>query len=486
MRPLTSIACLTVASLLAAGCTEQNPVDPYDGGQVADGLQPDVGTGPDNGPGPDKGKKPDKGITPDKGTPPPDKGTPPPDKGPPPKASLLVSMPHALYFGAVTMGCGKKILTLTLSNPSGAALQIKGLNLVGCSAELGASVSHTGKIPPGGTRTGSVSLTPAKAGPKSCALHVVVSDGTLVVPISAQVVPKGTHTDTFKQALNRKVDILLAMDPSGSMIDEKARLKAMAPVFAAAAAAHKLDFHLGSMAIVKMKSGPLGMLFGTPAYVTKATPNLKAEFEKRIDLPMGSGNETGFDAIKAAISPPLTATANAKSCSGCAPPNACNKGACRGPNWGFRRADASLEVLAFSDEDDASATSLAAMTSLLKGLADPLKGRFARVHALLPKACAYPGMSFTNWKGLVAATGGEVNDLCAKDYTPAIKALTSRIFGLQDQFPLSGKPQPASIKVKVNGKAQAFTYDAKSNSVRMAKAPADKATVTVSYSPVCK
>lgn len=472
MRPLMSLVCLIVASLLVLGCTQQNPVKSFDGDTGPDNSQD--GAGPDSGLGPDVGPVPDTGNQPDI------------VKPPPPKASALVSMPPALYFGSVPLGCGSKIVGLTLSNATGAALQIKGVALAGCGGELSATAQPVGPVQPGGSRSMSVILSPTKAGKKVCAVVVSVSDGDLVVPVSAQVTPKGSHTDTFKQTLNRKVDILLAMDTSGSMFDEKARLKAMAPVFASAATINKLDFHLGSISIIKQSGDPLGKLYGTPAYVTNVTSDLKAEFKKRIDLPMGSGNETGFDAIKAAISPPLTATVNAKSCSSCAAPNVCHKGACRGPNWGFRRADASLEVLAFTDEDDASITSVTAISSLLKSLADPLLGRFVRVHALLPKACASPSVTFTNWEGLVSKMGGEVNDLCAPDYTPAIKALTSRIFGLQDQFPLTAKPQPTSIKVKVNGKPEgAFAYDAASNSIRLAKAPPDKASVTVSYNPVC-
>lgn len=306
-----------------------------------------------------------------------------------------------------------------------------------------------------------------------------------------QVAPcNAVQTDSFTQQLNRKVDILFLIDPSGSMMDEKPRLLATAPIFATAATTNKLSFHLGSISIVKPYSGgqTLGQLHGDPRFITPSTPDLQGEFKERVDMPMGGGDENGFDALLAALSPALSGTVNPSSCASCTPPNFCESGGCRAPNWGFRRSDASLELLVFSDEDDASSASVAATLAALKALTSPKQGRFVRVHALLPSASCMPNVSFPRWKNLVASTGGTEHDLCATSYNPAITTLASRIFGLQDQFFLSQAPQSGSIKVKVDGKAVAaadFTYDAGSNSITLTTAAPDGSVVAVSYVVSC-
>ena len=79
-----------------------------------------------------------------------------------------------------------------------------------------------------------------------------------------------------------------------------------------------------------------------------------------------------------------------------------------------------------------------------------------------------------------------MHDLCAASYSAAIKDLTDRVFGLQDQFFLSQSPKAGTIKVLVGGKAvTAFTHDASSNSVTLATPPADGVSVAISYAVTC-
>ncbi len=485
-------ACMALTALF--GCTELNPTFRMEGGTLADA-----------GPGWESGGDwavLDKGdLTKDKGDPSKDKKVPAkdkslsPDKGtpPPPTTSSLVSIPQALNFGAMGVGCeASRVRIFQLANPTSKNLSISKAVLVGCSKEFKLKPFQLGSVASGASRDSSVTLKPVSVGTKSCYLRVTTSDGLLIVPISAQVSPKTSQTDSFKQALNRAVDFIFVLDPSGSMSDEKPRLKATASTFATAAGSNKLDFHLGFISMVPgTGSGalPLGALQGSPPYLTGISANLKSEFEKRIDMPQGGGNETGFDALISALTPPLTAVINSKSCSGCSFPHVCHKKRCIGQNQGFRRASgASLEVLVFTDEDDGSKATLTAIRSFLSWQVDPIKGQFVRVHALLPSAkCAYGGVTFTRWKGLINSTGGEISDLCDKDYKPAIKALTERIFGLQDQFMLTRKPVVSSIKVWVNGKAvTGYKYNAASNSITATKAPADKSTIKISYTVSCK
>jgi cysteine-rich repeat protein len=407
------------------------------------------------------------------------------------QGSSLVALPAAVSFGALGLGCdGPQTRQVTLTNPTFSSITVSKVALAGCPAEVKVAAQVPATVAPKKSQAVQLTFTPTKQGLVSCALLVTASDGALSIPLTAQVSPKTTQTDSFVQKLNRKVDILFVIDPSGSMMDEKARLIATAPAFAQAASQNQLDFHLGSISVANPYSSgnasPIGVLHGDPRYITSSTPDLPAEFKERIDMPMGGGTEVGMDATIAALSPPLTGTI-APSCAQCPQPSFCHAGACRGANWGFRRPGASLELLVFTDEDDGSKASPAATQAFLQAQVNPLAGQFVRVHGLLPSAACQPNLTFTKWKSLISATGGSVGDLCAKSYVPTIKTLASRVFGLQDQFFLSRPAVATSFKVTVNGKLEGnFKYDAKSNSIVFGTAPPDGAAVVVSYSVVCK
>ncbi len=487
---IRSVLWVGVCAALVSGlgCTELNPTFLQEAGVQGDGAV-GVEAGTDGAPD-DTG-----GVVTDGPKRPPADGSLPPDKGPPPPpptTSSLVAVPRALSFGAVGVGCeGTLARAFQIANPTNGGRSVVKAQLTGCSKEFSLKPVTKGTIPSGKSVSSAVTFTGASVGFKSCYIKVTTSDGQLIIPITAQVSAKTTQSDVFKQHLNRKVDFIFVLDPSGSMTDEKPRLKATASTFAAAAGSNKLDFHLGFISMVKgygSKAPPLGALHGYPPYLTGAMKNLTSEFQKRIDMPQGGGQETGFDAIIASLTPPLASVINPKSCAGCALPLVCHKSRCIGPNEGFHRPDASLELLVFTDEDDGSKASLSAVKSFLLWQVDPLKGQFVRVHALLPSSkCAYGGVTFSRWKGLINSTGGQISDLCAADYRPAIKALTSRIFGLQDQFHLTRKAVASSIKVSVNGKAvTGYKYHSASRSLTFNTAPADKSTVRITYTVSCK
>jgi cysteine-rich repeat protein len=403
----------------------------------------------------------------------------------------LVALPAAVSFGALGLGCdGPRTLQLALVNPTTSGITVSKVTTAGCPPEVKVVAGVPATVAPQKSHPVQITFTPTTQGLVSCALTVTASDGTLSIPVTAQVSPKTTQTDLFLQKLNRKVDILFVIDPSGSMMDEKARLIATAPAFAQAASQNKLDFHLGSISLAKPyasgNASPIGVLHGDPRYITPSTPALPAEFKERIDIPMGGGTEVGMDAIIAALSPPLTSTVS-PSCSACPQPGLCLGGACRGANWGFRRAGASLDLLVFTDEDDGSTATPKATRAFLQAQVNPLVGQFVRVHGLLPSAACQPNVSFDKWKTLITTTGGSMGDLCAQSYVPTIQNLASRVFGLQDQFYLSRPADAASFKVTVDGKLEGnFKYDATSNSINFGTPPPDGATIVISYSVVCK
>lgn len=410
--------------------------------------------------------------------------------------SRLAAWPAALCFGAAGPGCEPprtRALTLYNGGATAVALAPGGLELHGCGDELSLGAPLGGAIAAGASAAVTVTFTARTAGFKSCALLVHAADGELVVPISAAVGPAQAQTDRFVQRADRRVDILFAIDASGSMADERARLMETAAAFAQIAAKTGIDFHLGAISIVEPATpdGLFGALYGDPRYMTSQSTSLEAEFKTRIDLPSGGGVERGIDAILAALSPALTSTADPSGCAACSAPQICVAGGCRRQNFGFRRPGASLEVLAMSDEDDLSNASPAELLARLGEDVDPLLGHLARVHGLLPESpasCA-PASFYAatpRWDALIAQTGGERHDLCAQSYGPAIQAIAGRLFGLRRQLPLSRSPVASTIEVTVDGTpVSGARFDAPSRSVVLPTAPAAGAQIAVEYAVDC-
>ncbi|MCC6750227.1 MAG: DUF4215 domain-containing protein [Deltaproteobacteria bacterium] len=399
--------------------------------------------------------------------------------------SALSAQPPALHFGAVPSGCSTSAQeTVLLHNGSARAVKLVNVRLVGCSSEFALAPRAYGEIAPGQAGPLAVTLGPKQPGQKSCVLEVEAGDGRLILPITASVVDPLNHTDVFHQPKQRKVDILLVLDASGSMMDEAARLKATAPILSAAANQHSdVDFHLGAVSMVKGAIAP-GRLQGDPLFVTPTTPNLGREIEEHFAVSSDGGEEIPFAAMRAALEPPFTGTVDPLGCTACALPNICVMGGCRGSNYGFRRPDAALEVLLMTDEDDGSTVTADAILGFLRAQVNPLRGQGPRVHGLLTTgACGFDSQA--KLRKLIGATGGETFDLCAADYAPAMRTLTSRMFAPQDQFTLTRVPDPTSVNATVDGKPVKWTYDAASNSVRLALPPGPGAAVHITYRTRC-
>jgi hypothetical protein len=401
----------------------------------------------------------------------------------------LVAHPSQLHFGAFGLTCdGPRVIDLRLVNPTTVAIDLAGVASIGCSGEVQLPASHAATIPPDGSEVVAVTFDPQQQGLTSCALRVRTAnpDAELRLPLTAQVSPANAQVDRFLQQLNRKVDVLLVVDPTGSMVDERQRMADTAPAFFAAASAAQLDFHLGSISISPDSPDWMGALHGEPPYLDAQTPDLADEFAERLEMVSGGRLETGFDAIVLALSPPLNAVIDATSCDSCLPPSRCEAGACFGRNHGFRRGDASIEILAFSDEDDGSTSSTGELLGFLRREVNPLAGTFVRVHGLLPGASCTDPEPVPRWTAVIDATGGELHDLCAASYVPAVQAIADRSFGLQDHFPLSRTPEPATIVVTVDGQTTSGpSYDDQANAVIFATPPSDGARIEVSYTPIC-
>lgn len=99
-------------------------------------------------------------------------------------------------------------------------------------------------------------------------------------------------------------DILWLVDTSGTMSEEQAALTASAPAFLDALLEADLDFHLGVVSLDLHDEDSAGVLLGTPAYLTRETPELEALFLARA-IPGTSGGKMSRDWMPPCLPSPV-------------------------------------------------------------------------------------------------------------------------------------------------------------------------------------
>ena len=412
--------------------------------------------------------------------------------------SLLAPEPPGLHFGAVGLGCANSVnRTLYVNNPSAKSIVLKDYVTDGCLAgsfTLGSGLKGQ-TIGPGARKPITVTFKPSKTGIVSCAMVLTDDDGSkAVVPLTVNVTNKATHTDYFLQDNKRPVDLLMLVDNSGSMMDQKVAVEQSAAPLASAALKHKTDLHLG---VVYMKEGSVtlrGAMYGSPAYLTAATVS-EAKIKSRLPVSYASSDkEEGFGVITAALNPPLSVDV-ARSCgSGCPKGSACVGAVCQGVNKGFRRAHADLALMVFLDEDDQTSTiSATQFVEAMQKQVNPLLGQIVRVQALLDMAKCNPAKSLSSypkWSGVITKHSGDAKDICDASLATYYDTLATAVMGPRRWFRLT-RPRSVSagsMKVVIDGttvKDVEYAWKDGGNGILLNNPPAHGAVIQVSYAASC-
>jgi hypothetical protein len=277
------------------------------------------------------------------------------------------------------------------------------------------------------------------------------------------------------------VDILWVIDSSGSMAKHQDLLSSQVNVFVNALNDTRLNYQIAVTSMDMSANGDKGRFLarsGTPLILNPKTPNLTAILEDRLRLGnSGSFTERGMEAVRAALTPPLS----------------------NGMNAGFLRPNALLVLIFLSDENDKSAVfdDVALLDQLRPAL--PLGDRSWVAHFLgvVPNepSCkttewgySYPGYRYIN---LAKASGGVSEAICDADFRRALTNVKSRLLELITEFPLNRKPLIETIKVYVNGvlipksNTDGWSYDAVKNSIRFhgSAVPGPDTSIHVTFDP---
>ena len=415
-------------------------------------------------------------------------------------------IPGQVDFGLITIGCTSEETKVTIYNNGNAPLKITDLVLQDCTPEF--EITQIPAIPPGGlevTQQSPVEVrvlyTPQQEGKSYCTLAVVSDDSDtpmLTVPLEGKGTYETEWTDTFTQLSGKEVDVLFVVDNSGSMQGEQNNLSTNFSSFIKAAQAWGTNYHLGVVTTDAQGADHSGKLRGTPRFVTPSES--LEDFKKNVKVgDNGNGTEEGLEAAHQALSLPLAYTSN-KACAAdadCTAPSSCVKGLCGGWNAGFLRDDAGLEIVFVSDEEDQSPAPLSFYIDFFKSIKGFANESLMHAHAIVgdvPKGCmtddgeADPGKRYAQ---VATETGGKIGSICDANFASVLESIGDVAFGLKQQFFLTAKADPPTVKVWVSGTEckTSWKYDEPSNSVIFdlngSCMPQEGETIEIYYKMIC-
>lgn len=286
-----------------------------------------------------------------------------------------------------------------------------------------------------------------------------------------------------KVTYNTQVDVLWVIDTSSSMDTQQNLLAPQMGLFVDAMNQTGLDYHMAVTTMDMGASGAKGKFVaasGTPLILTNSTPNLTTILSQRVQLGgTGSPVERGLEAMKAALSSPLSS----------------------GYNTGFLRPNAMLVVVFLSNEDDQSAS--ADYAGFLDTIRPPLANSGERSwlaqfmgvtstdSSCQTSAWSQAGYSEVGTKYIALAneSGGATEAICDADLRRALTNVKARILEVMTEFHLGAVPNLSTLAVYVNGvmisqnATNGWTYSSSTNSIRFhgTAVPAADARIRIDY-----
>ena len=144
-------------------------------------------------------------------------------------------------------------------------------------------------------------------------------------------------------------------------------------------------------------------------------------------------------------------------------------------NPGFPRADARLDVVFVSDEDDQSTGDVAEHVASLQSVAGSWGFAVHGIVGDLPAGCSSPSGAAdvgSRYHEAISTTGGLTESICATSYRELLSAVGVSAAGLIETFPLTRLPDPETMEVRVDGVVMpqrardGWRYEPASNAVR--------------------
>jgi len=239
--------------------------------------------------------------------------------------------------------------------------------------------------------------------------------------------------ETFLQDPTPRVDVLWLVDNTASMAAEQAYLAEEITIFADRLDAEEVSWQMGAVT-----PDGRGILEGNPWVIT---PDNLSLFSLNLMLQPGTDGAlpaTGLDAIMSALSEPRMST----------------------DNIGFRRDDAALQVVIYSDGDDQSEMELGPdpVEPFLQflDLESSRTGRSAVTSAIVgptPSGCTGPAGTATagdRYQEAALESGGIAMSICEPDLVALADQVTNIGTSLLTAFSLQAEPSTGSVRVSID------------------------------------
>ncbi len=371
--------------------------------------------------------------------------------------------PATYDFGQVGVPCVEE-LELILQNAGNAALEVEALDY---ASDRQLSLTDAPATPftlePGEYALATVTLETTKEEPATGVLTASSNDPGGEVTASQQADPVWADvvTDEFDVPRDPPVDIVFAVDRSGSMDDDAAALGEAFDTFITTLSAETGGWNIGVLTYDHACFNN-GVLDAT-------TSNVEALFQEAVA--MGSDEEIVLDErLFQLVDRGLRQTAS---------------GAC---NEGFLRDGALLHVIFVSDEPERSTETASAWTWdywLERWQAWVSGPSLLVLSGVLDLDDCNEGAD--GYHEAIEATAGEALSICDADWGAHASALAQASTGFLYSFTLSQPAEEDSIQVDIDGTAteEGWSFDASSNLVvfgdELAETTPAGATVSITY-----
>lgn len=405
-------------------------------------------------------------------------------------------IPGEVDFGLVTVGCCSAWREVTIYNSGDGTLDINSLGLLATSAPgFEATQPSSMSIAPGESSTFEVRFCASEVGDASGVVQIESTDDNeevFAVPLSGEGTLDDQGQDSFTQPLRPKVDVLWAVDDSGSMSEEQNSLATNFSAFIDSATSLDTDYHIGVIT-TDVESDQAGRLYacnGNPLWITDAQPVSEQRSQFQCNVKTTDSGRPSSDSKEA----PLQASRKALDY-----PNI------DGFNDGFYREDAKLYVILVTDEEDQSDGTPQLYVDFfrnLKGIGNPDLLNISAIAGPPPNGCSTADANDFDQEA-VTAVGGQFRSICTADWSDLIASLGLDVFNARRQFPLGRPATESTITVRVcdadsNGNpvncqeipldgSNGWTFDAATNSIVFngSSVPGPGEVVEVTYEAVC-
>lgn len=412
--------------------------------------------------------------------------------------------PPALDFGALPATCSAATRTVRLWRHSEAPTTLTGLRVEGdgFSLDRGPDLSSgPATVPTGESAEVVIGLA---ARPTTTSAGVLVIDSTVNdqavtqrVPLIGRGLDAARVVERFVQLDRAMVDVLLAIDFTGCMTEERVGLANNFDALMRIVNVGQLNYQVGvTTTDLLLEAGRLmypNHLYGDPfggrpedrIITASSVPDPEALYALALQARDEGGgiaaNESGMGALYLALQPELLV----------------------GHNAGILRRDAHLGVLILTDEPDQTSRAAGSPSDSLDFYLDYYRamkgvdGKTAFTAVAIagdpPNGCEEQGgraLAAPRLAELADRSGGAFESVCSADWVATNEALSGAVAGEHRAFFLTQAPDPATLEVSVDGAplpTTSWAYRASDRSIRFepSQIPEPGAEIVIGYLPAC-